>query len=109
ARARMDADGAVGNAGRRGQCRCAHLLRAGCLDHGTDHLRGWGCLVDESRGPSRDTTGLRRTLARRPAKRACRAASPRSDKLDLVVCFRYATTGPREGAAGAKMRLSAQE
>src|SRR2546425_6403776 len=62
ARARVDAHGAVGNAGRRRQCRGAHLLGAGRLDHGTGDLRGWRRLVDESRGPSRDPAGVERDL-----------------------------------------------
>src|SRR5438067_2524722 len=58
ARARVDAHGAAGNAGRRRQRRSAHVLGAGCLDNGAGDLRGWRCLFDESRGPSRDTVGL---------------------------------------------------
>src|SRR5438046_10207250 len=36
-------------------------------------------------------------LGEGPAKRACRAASPRPDKLDLIVWFRYATYRAQRG------------
>jgi hypothetical protein len=58
ARAGVDADGTLGHARGCWGCSRALLLGKGPLDHGTGDLRGWGCLVDESRGPTRNPARL---------------------------------------------------
>ena len=58
ARARLDADGTARDAGRRRQCGGAHLFGEGGLDNRTGDLRRWRRLIDESRSPAGDTTGM---------------------------------------------------
>ena len=56
--ARLDTDGTLGNARRRRQRGRAVLLGKGPLDHGTGHLRGRWRIIDESRGPARNSARI---------------------------------------------------
>lgn len=55
ARPRLDTNGTLGNAGRRRKCCGALLFGTSCLDNWAGDLRGWRRLIDESRGPARNS------------------------------------------------------
>src|SRR5256886_4169496 len=85
ARARLDAHGTFGNAGRCRQRGDALLFGASRLDHRTSDLRGWRCLVDESRGPPGDTTGI--TARQEPARSRSSARPNKCLKLTAPVVY----------------------
>src|SRR6267378_2876339 len=87
ARARLDAHGTFGNAGRCRQRSHALLFGASRLDHRTSDLRGWRCLVDESRGPPGDTTGIK---ARQEPATSRSSARP-NKRLKLTAPVVYGT------------------